>query len=268
MTGKQNILVIMGSPRKGNTYRKCKELCDLVRKEVPIEVEYLWLKDQNLLACKGCLSCFSRGEETCPNHDDAPLIEQKMRDADMILFASPVYGMNVTGQMKIFIDRFSYIFHRPRFFEKKAFLLVTTGVLGHSEVLEYLDDVARLWGFEIAGAAGFITPIPTPRRQEEKNRKALKQAAAECAAALRRPTRKSPGLKDLIRFHGQRAAFSELKDIIPTDYQYWKDQGWLERGVRYFIDIPVNPVYHGIGLLVEWIVRRQVRRDQIEAPGE
>jgi hypothetical protein len=176
--------------------------------------------------------------------------------------------MNVTGQMKIFIDRFSYFFHRPRFFDKKAFILVTTGILGHTDVLKYLDTVARIWGFEIAGAVGLITPIPTPRRQADKNQRALKRAAAEFAAALRRPNRKSPGLMDVIRFHGQKVAFSELRETIPFDFRYWEEHGWFARGVRYFIDIPVNPVYHRAGLIVEWMVKRQIRRDQIEIPGE
>jgi len=40
--------------------------------------------------------------------------------------------------MKNFIDRFSYIFHRPRFFDKKALLLSTTGALGLKEIFDYL----------------------------------------------------------------------------------------------------------------------------------
>ncbi|NTW92333.1 MAG: flavodoxin family protein [Methanoregulaceae archaeon] len=261
------ILVIFGSPRKGNTFRATEELRGILLQEFPVEFEYLWLKDANLLPCKGCLSCFSRGEEQCPNNDDAPLIEQKMREADGVVFATPVYGMNVSGQMKIFIDRFCYIFHRPRFFDKKALLLTTTGALGHKDVLKYLDTVARVWGFEIAGTVGLVTPIPLPRHRVEGNRKAIAKAAKKFAAALRCRVRKSPGLMDVVIFHGQRAAFSQLERLSPADYQYWNEKGWLERSAKYFVDVPVNPLYHAIGMVVEWISARQIRKDLLQDPG-
>lgn len=268
MGSQKKILVIMGSPHKGNTFRECETLRCLLNKEIPVEFEYLWLKDVNLLPCRGCLLCFSRGEESCPNHDDAPLIEQKMREADGVIFATPVYGMNVTGQMKIFIDRFCYIFHRPRFFEKRALLLATTGALGHVEVLKYLDTVARVWGFEIAGTIGLVTPIPLPSHRAEKNQTAIAKGAKQFAAALKCPVRKNPDLRDIILFHGQRAVFSQIEELSPADYQYWKDMGWFEKGVKYFINIPVNPVYHGIGLFVEWITKRKVRTEFLISPEE
>lgn len=263
MEGQKKILVVMGSPHKGNTFRECENLRDLLNKEIPVEFDYLWLKDVNLLPCRGCLLCFSHGEESCPNHDDAPLIEQKMKEADGVIFATPVYGMNVTGQMKIFIDRFCYIFHRPRFFEKKALLLATTGALGQTEVLKYLDLVARIWGFEIAGAVGLVTPIPLPSYHAEKNQTAIAKGVKQFASSLKRPVRKSPGIRDVILFHGQRAAFSQIEELSPADYQYWKDKGWFEKGAKYFIDVPVNPVFHGIGLCIEWFVKRKVRKEYL-----
>jgi multimeric flavodoxin WrbA len=264
----KKILVIMGSPRKGNTFRACEELRGNLEKEFPVEFEYLWLKDANLAPCKGCLACFAQGEDKCPNRDDAPIIEQKMHNADGVIFATPVYGMNVTGQMKTFIDRLSYVFHRPRFFDKKALLLTTAGVLGNEDVLKYLDTVARIWGFEIAGKVGTLTADPVPQYQIEKNRKDLARAAEEFAAALNRPVRKSPGLYDVMIFRGQRAAFAQLEEVSPADYRYWKEKGWLDRRVKYFVDVPVNPLYHAIGMLVEWISARQVRNDLLVDPKE
>jgi multimeric flavodoxin WrbA len=260
MTQKK-ILVIMGSPRKGNTFQACEDLRAILEQQIPVEFEYLWLHDAALQPCRGCLACFTRGEETCPNRDDALLIEQKMREADGIVFATPVYGMNVTGPMKTFIDRLSYCFHRPRFFDKKALLLTTAGFIGNDDVLKYLNTVARLWGFEVAGKAGTITATPVPPYRIEKNRRVITRAAGEFTAALQRPSRKSPGLYDVFVFHGQRAAFRQLEAISPADYRYWKEKGWFDRDVKYFTGDPVNPLYHAIGVVVEWIAARQVRKD-------
>lgn len=266
---RKKILVIMGSPRKGNTFRACEELRGMLENELPVEFEYLWLKEANLQPCKGCLACFTQGEEMCPlRDDDAPRIGQKMRDADGVVFATPVYAFSVTGQMKTFIDRFSYVFHRPRFFDKKALLLTTAGVMGNEDVLKYLDTIARLWGFGIAGKAGTITAAPVPRYRIEQNRKAIARAAREFAAALQRPAQKSPGLYDVMVFFGQRGAFSQMKEISPVDYRYWKERGWFDPGTGYFVDVPVNPLYRAIGRIVEWVSARGVRRDLVSGPGE
>lgn len=263
------LLVIMGSPRKGNTYRACEELCTYLRQDDAVECDYLWLKDANLLPCKGCFACFTRGEDTCPNKDDALAIEQKMRDADGVVFASPVYGMNVSGLMKHFIDRFSYLFHRPRFFDKKAFLLTTTGALGHKDVLKYMDTVATVWGFEVAGRAGLIIPPGTlSLRQARKNKDTLQKAAKDFSAALQRKQRKRPGMMDVIIFHSQRAVFSQLERELPCDYHYWNDLGWLSPGARYFVDVPVNPLYLAIGRIAGWMARRRVRKDRLQGTGD
>jgi len=263
----KKVLVIMGSPRKGNTFRACEELRGLIEMKLPVDFEYLWLKDADLAPCKGCLACFSLGEDHCPSHDDARIIERKMEDADAVVFATPVYGMSVSGQMKIFIDRLSYVFHRPRFFDKKAIIITTAGILGNDDVQKYLDMVARIWGFEVAGKAGTVTAEPLSRRQTEQNRKEIARAAKEFAAALNRPARRSPGLMDVLIFHGQRAAFSQLMGVSPADFRYWKEKGWLDSGVKYFVDVPVNPVYHAIGTVTGWLSARQIRKDMMEHKG-
>ncbi len=214
------------------------------------------------MPCRGCFVCIEKGEEKCPNRDDAPAIEQKMREADGVVFASPVYGMNVSGLFKLFVDRFCYIFHRPRFFEKKALLLTTTGAVGTKETQSYLSLVAQVWGFEVAGRAGLITPPgPIPEYRAEENERKLAKAAVSFYRALQTGRRKSPGLKDVVVFRAQRGSFGELEQAAPVDHRYWKEKGWLEPGARYYVDVPVNPVYSAIGRIVDRQARRQIRKD-------
>jgi multimeric flavodoxin WrbA len=213
--------------------------------------EYLMLKDADLAHCRGCYFCFAKGEEHCPIRDDAPAIERKMHEAGAVIFATSVYGMNVSGLMKTFVDRFSYIFHRPRFFDKKAFLLTTAGAVGQKEVLEYLDLFARVWGFEIAVQAAFITPsLALPEKRIRENERIVRDAARTFHEALERDGRRSPQGHSHLR--GRRAAFFELGEESPVDYAYWKKQGWFDEELRYYVDVPVNPVYTGVGALIEW----------------
>jgi multimeric flavodoxin WrbA len=254
------ILVIMGSPRKGNTFHAAEEIRKVLQEKCAVEWEYVMLGDVNLEQCRGCLSCFMKGEEFCPLKDDALNLEQKMHDANGVIFATPVYALQVSGLMKVFIDRHSYIFHRPRFFRQKALILTSAGVLGIKEVLSYLDSVARIWGFDVAARVGTLTGVTTEYRLKENERR-LHEAAEAFLAALQQGSRTRPGLSDVLVFHGMRASFDELGELSPADHTYWTDQGWLEKDRRYFVDVPINPFYHLLGKIAEWYLRRQARKD-------
>jgi multimeric flavodoxin WrbA len=258
------ILAIMGSYRKANTYRATERIREFLQEKATVEWEYVLLRDVHLEQCRGCYTCFDRGEQFCPIKDDAALLEQKMHDADGVIFATPVYAFQVSGLMKTFIDRHSYICHRPRFFRQKALILTTAGAVGSKDVLKYLDLVTRIWGFDVAAKAGITShatmgPLPAYRVQE--NEQTLQAAAEAFLAALERGTRSKPGVFDVMAFHIGRAPCDELGERAPADHAYWTDRGWLQEGRRYYVDVPVNPIYHALGTLAEWYQRRQIRRD-------
>jgi multimeric flavodoxin WrbA len=258
------VLVIMGSPRKGNTYRATERICEIIQEKVPVEWEYVMLKDAHLEDCQGCYQCFEHWEEYCSLKDDASFLEQKMQEADGVIFATPVYGFQVSYLMKLFIDRHGYIFHRPRFFRQKALLLTTAGMVGNNDVLKYLNLVARIWGFDIAAQVGIrshATFGPLPPNVLKENEKKLRKAAEAFLTALKRGTRSRPKLFDVLGFHIGRAPSDELGELAPADHHYWADQGWLDKGRRYYVDGPVNPLYHAIGVMVEWFLRCKIRRD-------
>jgi multimeric flavodoxin WrbA len=134
------VLVIIGSPRKmGNSFKIVKRIEKRMRTLGDIEINYLFLRDAHLELCRGCWSCLSVGDDRCPLKDDREAIEKLMLDADGVIFASPVYALNVTALMKNLLDRFAYTLHRPRFFRQKAMIVYgsvrTQG--GHRSPLRY-----------------------------------------------------------------------------------------------------------------------------------
>jgi multimeric flavodoxin WrbA len=258
------ILVIMGSPRKGNTYRAAERIREIIQPKVPVEWEYVMLKDAHLEDCLGCYRCFEKGEEFCSLKDEASLLEQKMKEADGVIFATPVYGFQVSYLMKLCIDRHAYIFHRPRFFRQKALLLTTAGIAGMNDVLKYLNLVARIWGFDVVARVGVrshATFGPLPPCVVEENEERLQKAAEAFLAGLQKGTRSRPRLFDVIAFHIGRAPSDELGELAPADHTYWTDMGWLEEGKRYYVDVPVNPLYHAIGVVAEWYMRRRIQSE-------
>ncbi len=259
------VLVIMGSPHKGNTYGAATRIEEEMRSTGDVTFEYLMLRDLDLGHCRGCFTCFFKGEEHCPNKDDAPEVEARMHAADGVLFASPVYGLNVSGIFKTYVDRLSYIFHRPRFFGKKALLLTTEGALGHKEVLRYMGKVARFWGFDVVGGVGLLMPPgQLPKRTADMQQRQISDAARKFYAAMAEGRRSPPGFYDVLVFNAQRASFSELEKESPVDHQYWKEKGWLDSGTRYYTEGYVNPFYHVAGRIAGWYIRRSVKKQRVE----
>ena len=66
-------------------------------------IEKISLKGKSLAFCKGCLSCIQTGK--CVISDDAVEIAERMRNAEVIAFATPIYYYEMSGQMKTLLDR-------------------------------------------------------------------------------------------------------------------------------------------------------------------
>ena len=66
--------------------------------------------------------------------------------ADMIILGSPVYAHNVSGDMKILIDRISYWLHSMKLNKKYAAVISTTESNGHLTVIDYLEKIMCILG--------------------------------------------------------------------------------------------------------------------------
>jgi hypothetical protein len=65
-------------------------------------------------------------------------------------------------------------------------------------------------------------------------------------------------------FRAQKASFGKLGLSSPADYAYWKEKGWLSPEAKYYVDVPVNPVYNTIGWISEQILERKMRKEMAE----
>lgn len=99
----KNILVLSTSPRKGGNSEALADEFIRGAKEAGNIVEKICLYDKEIRFCRGCLACLKTRQ--CVIHDDADKIAQKMRTADVIVFATPIYYYEMCGQMKTLLDR-------------------------------------------------------------------------------------------------------------------------------------------------------------------
>lgn len=102
----KKVLIISSSPRKGGN---SDTLCDKFAqgaKDAGNEVEKISLREKKINYCTGCGLCNTNDYSGCSQKDDMPEILEKMIEADVIVFATPVYFYTMCGQLKTFIDRF------------------------------------------------------------------------------------------------------------------------------------------------------------------
>jgi Multimeric flavodoxin WrbA len=89
------------------------------------ETEKISLTDKNIAFCRGCLACQELGR--CVIDDDAIWIAEKMEEADVIVYATPIYYYEMSGQMKTLIDRCNSLFPKDYRF-RDIYLLTASAV--------------------------------------------------------------------------------------------------------------------------------------------
>ena len=99
----KKVFVLSGSPRrKGNSDLLCDEFIGGA-KESGHRVEKVFFREKKIAYCSGCGFCFK--EKKCSIQDDMTEILAQMKEADVIVFATPIYFYAMDGQMKTLIDR-------------------------------------------------------------------------------------------------------------------------------------------------------------------
>ena len=113
------VLVVSCSPRKnGNTELLLKQALKGAS-HAGADVEFIRLREFNILPCIECLSCHKDG--TCVVDDDMQILYPKLMDMDAIILGSPVFFMGVAAWGKAFIDR-CQPFWAMKYLLKRAFI--------------------------------------------------------------------------------------------------------------------------------------------------
>jgi multimeric flavodoxin WrbA len=100
------VLAFNGSPRKekGATDRILQQFMKGVE-EAGAKAETIYLAEKKINYCSGCFNCWVVHPGKCIYKDDMEEILRRIGEADMLVYASPVYVDGVTAQMKTMMDR-------------------------------------------------------------------------------------------------------------------------------------------------------------------
>ncbi|MCQ2200256.1 MAG: flavodoxin family protein [Paludibacteraceae bacterium] len=113
------------------------------------DVEKISLTGKNIQFCKGCLACQKLGR--CVIKDDVNDIMAKVLDADVVVWATPIYYYEMSGQMKTLIDRMNAMYSQEYKF-RDVYMLTTA-----AEDEDFVPKRAE------AGLTGWIDCYPKSR---------------------------------------------------------------------------------------------------------
>jgi multimeric flavodoxin WrbA len=255
----KKVLVISGSPKKGDSYQVVKLIEKKMHDLGDAEFEYLILRKYNIEYCRGCLVCMRKGEDHCPLKDDIRMIRDKMLNADGVIFTSPVYVHTVTASIKNLFDRMAYYLHRPCFHNKYALTVSTTELSGLKETLQYLAFPVKSMGFNLVGEIGVIaTAFNEPGPYQNEIMAKIEKATKNLFQNMINQSPIVPRLSDIVFFNKLKTKITIHKDRFPADYQYWQNKGWLE--ADYFFPAKINSIQKIIGALPVKLIKRTLRK--------
>jgi len=103
--GQFKVLIVKGSPRaRGNSASLAEQVAAGAR-AAGAQVEDVYLHGLDIRACDGCDFCQGTADMGCAIEDDMQMLYPKIREADAIVYASPIYWFTVSAQLKLFMDR-------------------------------------------------------------------------------------------------------------------------------------------------------------------
>lgn len=151
------VVIFNGSPRKNGYTAKLLEQVAKGAKSKGAEVIEFDLNDSGIRGCQGCFYC--RTHDGCAIKDYLQPMYKAITEADAIVFGSPIYYYQITGQAKVWLDRtwpmlgdmidHSFI---PRHPGKKlitVFAQANPDPKIHAEGIDFINNVFALYGWNL-----------------------------------------------------------------------------------------------------------------------
>ena len=236
------IVIVNGSPRKGNTYAMTQIFKNEMTACGDVEFKEYILPQDLPEFCIGCFICLSESEKMCPHSKYTLPIHDSLLDADALIFTTPVYVLQTTGAVKAFFDHFSWLFivhrARPEMFHKKAFVLSTTAGAGTRAAMKTIITNLKFWAVNRIYSLGFAMravdwETVNPRRRKRFELK-LKKSARRFYREVASGKKHSPYMLTRLMFYIRRGMLkkdlaSQSDESAVADIKHWQEQDWFSR---------------------------------------
>ena len=143
------IAVLNGSPKVGNTAAMVDAFAEGA-KEAGHEVEILHVGKMKIGGCLACEYCHGKGEGSCVQKDDMEKVMPAYKEADMVVFASPIYYFDMSAQLSAAIQRV-YAIGKPAKAARAALLLSSASPNPYDGAIATYKAILAYTGIEDAG---------------------------------------------------------------------------------------------------------------------
>ena len=150
----KKVLIISTSLRGGSNSEILANECAEGAKEAGHDVELLSLKGKDIKYCIGCLSCRRTG--ICVLKDDVADIMAKIKNAEVVVYATPIYYYEMCGQMKTLLDRLNPLYSADYLF--RDIYMIATAAENDESAFEKAYNGLQGWVdcFENASLKGMV----------------------------------------------------------------------------------------------------------------
>ncbi len=150
------IIVLNGSPRKKNTSMLVAAFKEGAESKGHEVTEFRVAK-MKIDPCLACEHCHGKGNGVCAIKDDFVELRAAIEASDMVVFASPIYYFNITGQLQTAISRF---YAAPLDLVKKAALIMSSASPDvYDGAKAQYRDILKWYKAEDKGVFSFIGDV-------------------------------------------------------------------------------------------------------------
>lgn len=137
----KKVLVISTSLRNGSNSETLADSFASGALAAGHDVEKISLRDKNISFCKGCLAC--QKTQRCVIKDDASYITDRIGSSDVVVFVTPIYYYEMSGQMKTILDRANPLFARDYSF--RDVYMLSTAAEGYEHAAQRAVNGLKGW---------------------------------------------------------------------------------------------------------------------------
>ena len=234
------ITVINGNARKGSTWHCKDHIVQAIAAHTAVELTEFQLPKDMPHFCTGCFNCIYQGEHKCPHSSEVSPIVAALVEADLIILTSPVYAMDVSGQMKALLDHlcFMWLSHRPNpaMFQKIGLTISTTAGAGLGHATKTMRNSLRFWG--VKRVFSYKNAVAAMKWSEVDPKKQIR-IKHDTDALAKRIVQAIQNVHTVRKPFFRSFMFFLMKGMMakntwnPQDRGHWESHGWLN-GVKPF----------------------------------
>lgn len=220
------ILVIYGQSHKGTTYT----ITQILLNKLSGDVKEVFLPRDFHEFCIGCAQCIYQDEKLCPHYKELQPITEMIDEADLLIFASPVYVFHTTGAMKSLLDHYGWrwMIHRPSpdMFRKQAVVIVTAAGAGMKSAIKDISDSLFYWGIARTYRFGIAVYADSYEHMSDKKKRKTVRALDRIAGKITAAEHPVPPLKTRLFFRFYRRFI--LRRMQENDQLYYRTHGLMD----------------------------------------